>query len=95
MSEGSEAVKSTHIVSLKRAYFGRRKNRADRAARLVKKYVLRHFKDVEKVVIDPLLNKYLWSRGRERPPRKVAVEVRVDEENKVAKVFLRSARAAK
>lgn len=95
MSEGSEVAKSLHIISLKRVYFGRRKNRADRAVRLVKKYVLRHFKEVERVIIDPLLNKYLWSRGREKPPRRIAVEIRVDKENKVARVFLRSPRAVK
>ncbi|ADV65419.1 50S ribosomal protein L31e [Desulfurococcus mucosus] len=89
MSETGSMVKSTHVIPLGRVYFGRRMNRADRAVRLVKKYVARHFKDAEKIIVDPLLNKYIWSRGREKPPRRVVVEVRFDKESKEARVFLK------
>ncbi|MEM4596882.1 MAG: 50S ribosomal protein L31e, partial [Desulfurococcaceae archaeon] len=80
--------KSVHVIPLKRVYFGRRFNRADRAVRLIKKYVARHFKDAEKIVIDPAVNQYVWSRGREKPPRRITVEIRFDKENKVAEVLL-------
>jgi large subunit ribosomal protein L31e len=76
------------VIPLKRVYFGRRFNRADRAVRLIKKYVARHFKDAEKIVIDPAVNQYVWSRGREKPPRRITVEIMFDKENKVAEVLL-------
>lgn len=87
MSESS-VVKSIHVIPLKRVYFGRRTNRADRALRLIRKYVLRHFKEAEKVVIDNAVNEYVWSRNREKPPRRVTVEIRFDKEEKVARVLL-------
>ncbi|MEM0199186.1 MAG: 50S ribosomal protein L31e [Desulfurococcaceae archaeon] len=88
MSQKSSVEKSVHVIPLKRVYFGRRFNRADRAVRLIKKYVARHFKDAEKIVIDPAVNQYVWSRGREKPPRRITVEIMFDKENKVAEVLL-------
>lgn len=95
MSEASGVVRSVHVVPLKRVYFGRRMNRADRALRLLKKYVARHFKEAEKIIIDPAVNNYLWSRGREKPPRYVTVEIRFNKDEKTARVLLvRQKRAA-
>ncbi|AFK50804.1 50S ribosomal protein L31e [Thermogladius calderae 1633] len=95
MSE-AQVKRSVHIIPLSRVYFGRRMNRADRAVRLVKKYVARHYKQAEKIVIDPLVNKLIWSRGREKPPRRVVVEIRYNPEEKTAKVLLaRSTRKTK
>jgi len=65
MSEQKSIEKSIHIIPLKRVYFGRRANRADRAIRLIRKYLARHYKEAEKIVIDPAINNYVWSRGRE------------------------------
>ncbi len=84
----SSIVKSIHVIPLKRVYFGRRANRADRAVRLVRQYVARHFKEAEKIIINPEVNAYIWSRSREKPPRRVIVEIRFDKENKVAYVLL-------
>ncbi|MEL9908743.1 MAG: 50S ribosomal protein L31e [Desulfurococcus sp.] len=89
MSESGGTVKSVHVIPLKRVYFGRRMNRADRAIRLVRKYVARHFKDAEKIILDPELNKYIWSYGREKPPRRVVVEIRFNKDEKEARVFLK------
>ncbi|ACL11437.1 50S ribosomal protein L31e [Desulfurococcus amylolyticus] len=89
MSESGGMVKSVHVIPLKRVYFGRRMNRADRAIRLVRKYVARHFKDAEKIILDPELNKYIWSCGREKPPRRVVVEIRFNKNEKEARVFLK------
>ncbi|MGC9011429.1 50S ribosomal protein L31e [Thermogladius sp.] len=95
MSE-AQVKRSVHVIPLSRVYFGRRMNRADRAVRLVRKYVARHYKQAEKIVIDPLVNKFIWSRGREKPPRRVVVEIRYDPEEKTAKVLLaRSPRKTK
>lgn len=87
MSESS-IVKSIHIIPLKKIYFGRRRNRADRAIRYIRKYVSRHFKEAEKIIIDPGVNEYIWFRSREKPPRRVVVEIRFNKEEKTARVFL-------
>ncbi len=88
MSEKEGVVKSIHVIPLKRVYYGRRTNRSDRAVRLVRRYVARHFKEAEKIIIHPSVNEYIWSRGREKPPRRIVVEIRFDKEEKTAKVLL-------
>lgn len=90
MSESS-VVKSIHVIPLKRVYFGRRTVRANRAMKLIRRYVFRHFKDAERVVIDNAVNEYVWSRNREKPPRRVIVEIRFNKEDKVARVLLAKA----
>ncbi|MEM0002236.1 MAG: 50S ribosomal protein L31e [Desulfurococcaceae archaeon] len=88
MSERRGVDVDVHVIPLKRVYFGRRANRADRAIRLVRKYIMRHYKEAEKIVIDPAVNVHIWSKGREKPPRRVVVEVRFDKESRTAKVLL-------
>lgn len=88
MSEEGKIIKSVHVIPLKRVYWGRRTNRADRAIRLIRKYVKRHFKEAERIIIDPAVNEYVWSRSREKPPRRITVEIRFDKEEKIAKVLL-------
>jgi large subunit ribosomal protein L31e len=94
VSEEKGVEKEIHVVPLRRVYYGRRMNRADRALRLLKKYVARHYKEAERIIIHPAVNNFIWSRGREKPPRRVVVEVRFNKEEKVAEVLLaRSSRA--
>ncbi len=88
MSEEGKIVKSIHVIPLKRVYWGRRTNRADRAIRLIRKYVARHYKEAERIVISNEVNNYVWQFSREKPPRRVVVEIRFDKEEKVAKVLL-------
>ena len=88
MSEEKGIVKRIHIIPLKRVYWGKRTNRADRAIRFIRKYVKRHYKEAERIIIDPKVNEYVWSRSREKPPRRIAVEIRYDKEEKTAKVLL-------
>ncbi|MCY0868850.1 MAG: 50S ribosomal protein L31e [Desulfurococcus sp.] len=89
MSESKQVEKTVHVIPLKRVFFGRRSNRADRAIRLIRRYVARHFKEAERIIIDPSVNRYVWSRSREKPPRRVPVEIRFDRENKTARVLLK------
>ncbi len=63
-----------YTIPLKRVYWGRRSNRADRAIRLIKRFAQRHF-HVRQVIIDPLVNEYIWSRGREKPPRRITIRI--------------------
>ncbi len=78
-----------YTLSLGRLYWGRRSNRSNRAVKYIRKFAMRHF-HVDDVLIDPLVNQYIWSRSREKPPRRITIRVIRIREN-VAKVTLASA----
>mgnify|MGYP003878661317 FL=1 len=79
-----------YTIPLRRVYWGRRTNRANRAIKLIRKFVSRHF-GVERVIIDNTVNEYIWSRSREKPPPRITVRViKIDE--RTAKVLLASLR---
>ncbi len=78
-----------YTVSFKRIYWGRRVNRAARAARFLRRFIARHFGvDPEDVVLHPTVNEYIWSRGIEKPPRRITVKAVKDEESGKVKVLL-------
>jgi len=68
-----------YVIPLRRVYWGRRSNRADRAVRTVRSFIARHTK-VDEVKIMNDVNNFIWSRGREKPPPRVKVVVNVVEE---------------
>jgi large subunit ribosomal protein L31e len=80
-----------YTIPLGKAWISTRKKRAPRAGRIVKSFVLKHMKvrteaeeeDQEKLVIDNEVNEKLWSRGIEKPPRKIRVRVVKDKEGVV------------
>lgn len=55
---------------------------ADRAMRIVRKHLAKHFKvDEDDVRLDPSVNETIWSKGRQHPPRKLRVRAaRFEEE---------------
>lgn len=67
-----------YVIPLSRVYWGRRTNRADRAVKLVRRFVQRHTK-VDRVLITNEVNEFIWQRGREKPPRRIKVVVTVKE----------------
>ncbi len=67
-----------YVIPLGRVYWGRRTNRAGRAVKLVRRFVQRHTK-ADQVLITNEVNEYIWSRGREKPPRRIKVIVKVEE----------------
>jgi large subunit ribosomal protein L31e len=78
-----------YTIPLRKAWISTRKKRAPRAARIVKSFVLKHMKvrteaegeeEAEKLVVDNEVNEKLWSRGIEKPPRKIRVRVVKDKE---------------
>jgi len=69
-------------------YWGRRSNRAKRAIKLIREFVKRQYKKAEEIIIDNSVNELVWSRGIEKPPRRIRVKVEYDEKEKVVKVFL-------
>ena len=85
-----------YTIPLRKAWISPRKKRAPRAGRIVKSFVLKHMKvrteaegeeEAERLVIDNEVNEKLWSRGIEKPPRKIRVRVVKDKEG-VVTVFL-------
>ncbi|WP_129114215.1 50S ribosomal protein L31e [Halegenticoccus tardaugens] len=59
--------------------------RADKAMKLIREHLAKHFKvDEGDVRLDPSLNEAVWSRSRRKPPRKLRVRAaRFDEEGDV------------
>ncbi|MHA2406586.1 MAG: 50S ribosomal protein L31e [Candidatus Hermodarchaeia archaeon] len=82
-------VERLYTIPLGKAYEAVRKKRAKRAVNLVKTFIIRHMKVEEEadLTIDTALNEYLWTRGIEKPPRRVRVRATKDREG-VVKVFL-------
>jgi large subunit ribosomal protein L31e len=82
-----------YTIPLGKVWIAPRKKRAPKAARIVKSFVLKHMKvqldpedeeeEPERLVIDNEVNEKLWSRGIEKPPRKIRVRVVKDKEGVV------------
>ncbi len=70
------------IINLRRVYWGRRSNRAARAVRLLRSIIMRKT-HAERVIIDDEVNKYIWSRGIEKPPHKIKVKIKIEETREV------------
>ena len=70
MARGKE---SELIVPLRKAWNITRFKRAPRAMQIIREEVIRHCKvqEDETIYIDENVNKHIWSRGIENPPRKV------------------------
>ena len=56
--------------------------RADRAMRIIRSHLAKHFAvDEDAVRLDPSINEAVWSRGRKKPPSKIRVRAaRFEEE---------------
>jgi large subunit ribosomal protein L31e len=82
-----------YTIPLRKVWTVPRKKRAPKAAREVRSFVIKHMKvklDVEDeedepeyLVMDNEVNEKLWSRGIEKPPRKIRVRVVKDKEGVV------------
>lgn len=81
-----------YTIPLGKAWISKRKKRAPKAARIVRSFVMKHMKvrmeveeeeEPERLVIDNEVNEKLWSRGIEKPPRKIRVRVVKDKEGVV------------
>lgn len=66
-------------LDLSEAFRAPRPQRVERAVRLLRRTVLRRFKTSD-VSIDTRLNESLWGRSRTRPPRKLKVRVRIEDD---------------
>ena len=69
-----------YMVPLREAWRTPRPYRAPRAIRILREFISRHMK-VEDVRLSQELNSFIWSRGIEKPPRRVRVRVGKDKDN--------------
>ncbi|NIR86726.1 hypothetical protein GWO13_03820 [Candidatus Bathyarchaeota archaeon] len=85
-----------YTVPLGRAWISPRKKRAPRATRILQNFIHRHMKikteaeegvETERLAISNEVNEKIWSRGIEKPPRKIRVRAVKDKEG-VTTVYL-------
>ena len=78
-----------YTIPLRRAWISQRKKRAPKAVRIIKSFVKKHMKirteaegeeEAEILVISNEVNEKIWSRGIEKPPRKIRVRAVKDKE---------------
>ncbi len=78
-----------YTIPLGRAWISTRKRRAPKAMRIVKSFIEKHMKlrsevegeeEAETLVISNKVNEKIWSRGIEKPPRKIKVRAVKDKE---------------
>ena len=76
-----------YTVPLRKAYWtGSRLKRANRAVRILREFVIRHMKP-EELVIQKEVNERIWSRGIQKPPRRVRIRATKNSDNLV-RVYL-------
>jgi large subunit ribosomal protein L31e len=69
-----------YTIPLGKAYDTVRKKRVPRAIKILRAFATRHMKaDGERIVVSEALNKFLWGRSIEKPPRRVKVRLIKDE----------------
>jgi len=63
-----------YTVPLSRAWIGPRNKRAPRAIRILRNFIMRHMKvDEDSLKISNEVNERVWSRGIQKPPRKIRI----------------------
>ena len=89
VAEEAEEFEDLEIVSEKmltinfgKVWIAPRKKRAPKAIKVMKEYMKRHMK-AEDIIISNEINDQVWSRGIEKPPRKLKVRAVKDKENRV------------
>ncbi len=76
-----------YTVPLRKAYWtGSRLRRANRAIRILKEFVERHMKP-EELLIRPEVNERIWTRGIQKPPRRIRIRATKNADNLV-RVYL-------
>ncbi|MGB9724931.1 MAG: 50S ribosomal protein L31e [Nitrososphaeria archaeon] len=71
-------------VPLWKAYSTGRYRRAKKAILVLREEILKRLKEDEgRIVIDQKLNQRIWARGIRKPPRKLLVKLRKQEDGKI------------
>jgi large subunit ribosomal protein L31e len=66
-----------YTIPLRKAWISQKYRRSKKAISLIKAFVERHMKPTE-IIIDPMVNEHIWSRGIGNPPRKIRVRLSKD-----------------
>jgi len=78
-----------YTIPLGKAWISPRKKRAPKAVRIIRRFIEKHMKirteaegeeEAEFLVISNEVNEKIWSRGIEKPPRKIKVRAAKDKE---------------
>ncbi|MYJ27991.1 MAG: hypothetical protein F4097_04400, partial [Cenarchaeum sp. SB0672_bin_9] len=80
------SVENVYTINLGKALLSQSQHRAVRAINMIKEYA-RHHTGNPNIKIDPQLAEIIWSRGARRPPRKITVEIVVDDDTGAAIVM--------
>ena len=82
-----------YTVPLRKAWIAPPNKRAPRAIRILKSFITRHMKlearkeegeeEPKKLIVSNEVNERIWSRGIEKPPRKIRVRAAKDKEGNV------------
>lgn len=81
MSEKEEIIlEREYTIPLRKVWEAQKKKRAEKAIRIIKNFAKKHMK-TEEVKISEKVNELIWSRGIEKPPRKIRVIMKKDKDN--------------
>lgn len=72
-----------YTIPLREAFEAPRSRRANKAIKVVKNFLLRHTK-AKDVKLDSSVNESLWDRGIRKPPRRIKVRVKKEEDTVTA-----------
>jgi large subunit ribosomal protein L31e len=80
-----------YTVPLRKAWISPPNKRAPRAIRILKNFIVRHMKleprgeeeEPKRLIVSNEVNERIWSRGIEKPPRKIRVRAAKDKEGNV------------
>jgi len=62
-----------YTVPLRKVKYIPKKRRAEKAVKILREFIAKHMKS-EEVIINPLVNEEIWSRGIEKPPARLKVK---------------------
>jgi large subunit ribosomal protein L31e len=87
MSKKEEIIlEREYTIPLRDVWGAPKKKRAEKAIRIIRDFAKRHMK-AEEVKISEEVNELIWSRGIEKPPRRIKVIMKKDKDN-IVKVEL-------
>ena len=82
MSREESVLEREYTIPLRAAWKGTRTNRAEKAIRVIQQFAKRHMKPSE-IKIENEVNEAIWSRGIQKPPRKIRVLMKKDKDDVV------------
>lgn len=80
MSREEPVLEREYIIPLRTAWKGTRTNRAEKAIRVIRQFTKRHMKPSE-IKIENEVNEAIWSKGIQKPPRKIRVLMKKDKDD--------------